>query len=100
MRLIYAYVKKFRNISNQEIYFSDQYKVSIEESKTFPECMTISRQEDKESESFIYKKSNLSNVHLIVGKTGSGKTNVLQMIGMPEQERTYNHEEGEAYFLL
>ena len=43
----------------------------------------------------IYKKYNLSNVHLILGKTESGKTNVLQMIEMPEWERTYNHEEGE-----
>ena len=42
------------------------------------------------------------NLHILVGKTGSGKTNLLQMIGAKHDVRYHRKWEGEddSYFLL
>ena len=97
MKLIYAYIKKFRNIVNQEIYFSDAFMVKYNHSLSFPDALIIQHRLYPVTSSPIFKDSKLSNVHIVVGKTGAGKTNIFQMIGMPEEERI---DEGGSYFLL
>lgn len=98
MRLIYAYIRKFRNIQNQEISFSDRYNVSYNSDLPFPKALVINPRVQSLAASTIFKDSELENVHIIVGKTGAGKTNILQMIGMPEEERF--KEEGASYVLI
>lgn len=100
MHLIYAYIKQFRNIVNQEIFFSTRYSVTYDPELTFPAALTIQPKAASPADEVIHKNSQLSNVHIIVGKTGAGKTNLLQMIGMPEEERTMQPEAGGSYFLL
>lgn len=98
MKLIYAYIKHFRNIDNQEIFFSDDYKITYDSAYPFPASLTITQVEKNETSKIIYQNSKLPNVHIIVGKTGAGKTNILQMVGMPEKERLM--EKDASYFLL
>ena len=98
MKLIYAYIKHFRNIDNQEIYFSSGYKVTYNPSLSFPNSLTITSANKNTVSDIIYQYSKLSNVHVIVGKTGAGKTNIFQMIGMPENERV--EEKNASYFLV
>lgn len=99
MRLIYAYIKQFRNIVDQEIYFSHDYIVSYDPELAFPDALTIAKAQPSAA-SVIHKDSKLSNVHVIVGKTGAGKTNIFQLIGMTEKERVENEENRGSYFLL
>ncbi len=98
--MIYAYIKQFRNIFGQEVCFSDRFSVSYDPSKTFPSALTIRPRVPDKTRDTIYEDSKLSSVHLIVGKTGAGKTNILQMIGMTEEERLNLTEPGDSYFLL
>lgn len=100
MKLIYAYIKRFRNINNQEIYFSDKYYVKHNPYLPFPQALTIIAKETPVASDIIHKDSKLSNVHVVVGRTGAGKTNIFQMIGMTEHERTDNEENRGSYFLL
>lgn len=98
MKLIYAYIKHFRNIDNQEIYFSDGYIVNYDPALPLPTAITISKTAANPVTDVIFRDSRLSNVHIVVGKTGAGKTNIFQMIGMPEEERLKETES--SYFLL
>ena len=97
MKLIYAYIKHFRNIDNQEIYFSDGYIVDYNSALSLPTAITINKTTANPVKDVIFRGSQLSNVHIVVGKTGAGKTNILQMIGMPEEERL---KETEASYVL
>lgn len=100
MKLIYAYIHKFRNIKQQEIYFTKGYSISYEPKCAFPDSLHIQFTETDNASEIIYRDSKLSDIHIIVGKTGSGKTNIFQMIGMPEDERTRDCDRDDSYFLL
>lgn len=91
MELIYVYVERFRNIRKQWINFSDKFRCRFSQNRLF-----IQRTSPNPARSVIFKDSLLSHVNLIVGKTGSGKTNFLQLIGMPEYER----EDEDRFFLV
>ena len=95
MKLIYAYVKQYRNIFNQEIAFSDDYHVHLSEGK-----LHIEKNEDNHAKQFLFGDTVLADLHIIIGRTGSGKTNLLQLIGMDEHERTHSSQSKDAYLLL
>lgn len=94
MQLIYCYIKQFRNIIDQKVYFSDKYKIYYD-----GELHIIQHSPNRAREIF-YKNSNLENLHILVGKTGAGKTNLLQLIGMPKEIRLENSMPDDSYFLL
>lgn len=100
MKLIYAYIKQFRNIVNQEIQFCQQYLVSYNPTLPFLDGLRIYIKEPNETEKIVFKDNRLSDIHLLVGKTGAGKTNILQMLGMKEEERYEEKEIVNSYFLL
>ena len=100
MRLIYAYIKQFRNIIEQEIYFSNRFKVTYNSNSKFPDSLQLTKKELNPGYSVIQKNSQLSKVHIVLGKTGAGKTNIFQMIGMPQETRIDSSESGDSYFLL
>lgn len=100
LKLIYAYIKRFRNIIDQEISFSHRYGVTYDPKLPFPEALTITYNERDAAVDVLFSDSQLVNVHVIVGRTGAGKSNVFQMIGMPEEERALHGESGDSYFLL
>ena len=100
MKLIYIFIKQFRNIYNQEVTFSDRFSVSYNPELSFPDSLKILPKNENSLNDFVYSESNLKNVHVIVGKTGAGKTNILQLIGMEEEERLHHGESGDSFFLL
>ena len=76
MILIYAYLKKFKNYVDQEIVFDRSWQVSFTAGKlSLRFCGTT------EAASALRDGKKPDNLHLLVGKTGSGKTNLLQLIG-------------------
>lgn len=94
MQLIYCYIKQFRNIEEQEIQFSDKYNVSFN-----GENLMIREQAQSKRKNYVYGDDFMRNLYVIVGKTGSGKTNLLQMLGMDTFNRGDAENKGE-YLML
>lgn len=95
MKLIYAYIRKFRNIMEQEISFTDDFRVHYDTGQ-----LSIIKNPKDVAKKIIYGDTVLSDLHIIIGRTGSGKTNLLQLIGMDEQERLSSLKSNDAYMLL
>lgn len=93
MRLIYCYVKKFRNIYEQELLLSPYYDVKLDGNK-----ISIARKDCEEVDS-LFENENLRNLHIIVGKTGAGKTNLLQLIGLQQKDRQKDADNSQYFFL-
>lgn len=94
MKLIYCYIEHFRNIENQDVSLSDEFDCRYRDSKIF-----IEKREKNPLMDYIYYNGFMSNLRIIVGKTGSGKTNFLQLIGMDWWNRK-STADGDAYLLL
>lgn len=94
MKLIYCYIERFRNIENQEVSLSDEFECHYRDSK-----LLIEKLEKNPLMDYIYDNGFMSNLKIIVGKTGSGKTNFLQLIGMDEWRRI-DSDASDAYLLL
>lgn len=94
MKLIYCYIEHFRNIENQDVSLSDEFDCRYHDSKIF-----IEKREKNPLMDYIYDNGFMSNLRIIVGKTGSGKTNFLQLIGMDWWNRK-SMADGDAYLLL
>lgn len=97
MILIYAYLKNYKNFKNTPITFDDAYEISFTNS-----TLTIGYTGQSRAEAFVAGDRGINNLHLLVGKTGSGKTNLLQLIGAKKSVRSHRKWDGEddAYFLL
>lgn len=94
MQLIYCYIKKFWNIQRQEVSLSDKFKCSYKDGRLWIEMST-----DNSMADYIYENDFMRSLRIIVGKTGSGKTNFLQMIGMDSWNRMGSTKR-DAYFML
>lgn len=107
MILIYAYLAKYRNYENASVLFDAHFDVSFREGS-----LSICRSTADLSAVDLMRKGNVNSIHALVGKTGSGKTNLLQLIGESYEERSHAlwnsgeisyfllyHIEGDEYFL-
>lgn len=94
MQFIYCYIEKFRNIQQQEVSLSDKFKCSYKNGRLLIELLS-----DNSMADYIYENDFMRNLRIIVGKTGSGKTNFLQMIGM-DMWRRMDSAKNDAYFML
>ncbi|MBS4022535.1 MAG: hypothetical protein KGZ79_08940 [Dethiobacter sp.] len=93
MELIYLWIEEFRNIKEQGFSFSPRYNVLIENN-------TIGRRlkiEKTDYDTQIFDK-NITNITALVGKNGSGKTNILDILGMRMDERRKLRDA--RYFML
>ncbi|TNJ63778.1 hypothetical protein FE784_23960 [Paenibacillus hemerocallicola] len=95
MELIYLWVGKFRNIHEIGFNFSSKYDVSFNinnkngtrELKIFPKKVFS-----------LFEEEKINNVTAIIGRNGSGKTNILDLLGMRMNDRKRLSEV--EYFLL
>ncbi len=96
MILIHAYIEKYKNYERQSIHFDSSYFVRFENGNLEIKYNGLSEYKD------LLPCDKLNNLHILIGKTGSGKTNLLQLIGSKKDTRTNRiwHGEPDAYFLL
>ena len=97
MELIYLYIEKFDDyIYQQGIQLSRNFEVMLQNKK-----LSIRKTQDH-LENFYGPK--IKNVSVLVGKNGSGKTTILDVLGMSRQDRlnTSIHKQHveDEYFLL
>lgn len=97
MILIYANIICYKNYRNQEISFDPSYVVDFYDS-----TLSITYRGPSSVHSVLRGNKKPDNIHLLVGKTGSGKTNLLQLIGSKKETRQHRKWNGEndSYFLL
>lgn len=94
MRLIYAYICSFRNYSNQGINFVEDFYCSFENN-----ILKVEKRCKDETKQIIYRGSILKDLVVVVGETGSGKTNLFQLIGMDDDFRA-NLRKTDSYMLV
>lgn len=80
---------------NQEVSFSEDFLVHYDAGQ-----LSITRRPKDTAKQFLFGDTVLSDLHIIIGRTGSGKTNLLQLIGMDEHERIVSSKAFDAYLLL
>ena len=76
---IYMWVKGYKGLENFGITFDNNYKITFEDGITINKAKT-----DNNIENFysIDKTiGNIDSVNLLIGKNGSGKTSILQVLG-------------------
>lgn len=95
MKLIYCYIGKFRNIVGQEVCLSSEWDVRFRDGN-----LTIRRKEADETLDYLYGNDFMKDLYVIVGKTGSGKTNFLQLLGMDDCSRYVSSIGGDQYVLV
>ena len=76
MTLIYAYIQKYKNYAEQSILFNTEYNVQFQEG-----LLSFSYAGTSAARSLLRGERKEDHLHFLVGKTGSGKTNLLQLIG-------------------
>ena len=89
---IYMYVKEYKGLKDFEITFDNNYEITFE-----GEILTINKiKTDNNIENFysIDKTiGNIDSVNLLIGKNGSGKTSVLEVLNVLHLGSSTNNEE-------
>ena len=62
--------------------------------------LEIRRMEDNEALEYLYGNNYMKDLYVVVGKTGSGKTNFLQVIGMDMYSRSESSRIGDQYVMI
>lgn len=97
MILIYAYLQQYRNYRNAAISFDSRFNVSFTDG-----VLTIAPSSADLSALSYLRADKVDNLHVLVGKTGSGKTNLLQLIGEKYDKRSIEvwNSTDVSYFFL
>ena len=97
MELIYLYIERFGDfICQQELVLSNNFDVSLKNKKL------IVCKKENHLKDFYGKK--IKNLTVLVGKNGSGKTTILDILGMNRNDRLNIQESRKQskneYFML
>lgn len=96
MELVYMYIQSFDEIIvEEEINFSNNFCVNMNEKKE----LII---KDKENNFNSFYGENIKNITMLLGKNGSGKTSILDILGMKSDDRinNYKRNKNNSYFIL
>ncbi|MGC9298987.1 AAA family ATPase [Bacillus cereus] len=96
MKLVYLWVEKFRSIEQQGFSFSTDFDITYNITPGQKRSLIIRRLTNK-STSFGNK---ITNITALIGENGSGKTNVLDILGFHINDRFQNANQNTCYFIL
>ena len=91
---IYMYVKEYKGLKDFEITFDNNYEIKYNREK---DTLLINKKfestnNDIENFYSIDKtKGNIDSVNLLIGKNGSGKTSILEMLNLSKERREIDY---------
>lgn len=91
MELIYAWIEKFRNYKDVELNFSEKFIINFDKNN---ESIKITPNKSYIS---VYPEY-ITNINAIVGKNSVGKTNLLDVLGLRNNDRNKNNAEFEIIY--
>ena len=86
---IYMWVKKYKGLENFGITFDNNYEIKFNEKEGTLEINRKCEPVNNNIENFYSidkKKGNIDSVNLLIGKNGSGKTSILEMLNLGVNE--------------
>lgn len=101
MKLIYAYIIKYRNIERQSFCFDREYRVDCQELEEEHYSVTVEKDNHMIN---IMANENIENITAIVGKNGAGKTSWLVAMcelleSYEESKFIYIYSDGKDYYM-
>jgi hypothetical protein len=96
MELIYLWVETYKNIKREGFPFSATHLCELEQESDLS-IRSFRIVEEKENDMNLFG-SKIESVTGIIGENGSGKTNILDLIGMKVNQRSFEKEA--KYFIL
>ena len=82
---IYMYVKDYKGLKNFEITFDNNYEIKYNRDKDTLSINKKCESANNNIENFYSidkTKGNIDSVNLLIGKNGSGKTNILEILNL------------------
>lgn len=96
MKLVFAHIEAYKNIIDQNINFSSLFDIVFDKETSSIRLFLCPRYK-MEAVPFFMKPEYLDKVHVIVGKSGSGKSNLLEVLAGNVFD---SNVENSQYFLL
>ncbi|MDO6658655.1 AAA family ATPase [Anaerobacillus sp. 1_MG-2023] len=92
MELTYTYIQKYRNLEDLSLTFSNRFSITYQNDEIKIE---------NNNQEFNVFKNKVNNITSIVGKNGTGKTNIIDLLGMRMDDRKREcMYEKHKYFIL
>ena len=91
---IYMYVKEYKGLKDFEITFDNNYEIKYNRDKDTLSINKKCESANNNIENFysINKtKGNIDSVNLLIGKNGSGKTNILEILNLSKEIQEINY---------
>ncbi|MEH7419384.1 hypothetical protein V7266_29585 [Neobacillus drentensis] len=95
MQLLYLWVEAFKNIKREGFSFSASHECNLEQEQDH--LVQSFRITEKKNDVNIFGPK-MKSVTGIIGENGSGKTNILDLIGMKVNQRSFVKDA--KYFML
>ena len=87
---IYMWVNRYKGLENFEITFDNNYKITFEGG-----ILTINKTKTDNNIDNFYSIDktigNIDSVNLLIGKNGSGKTNILEMLNLSKKKQEIDY---------
>ena len=91
---IYMYVEDYKGLKDFEITFDNNYEIKYNKEKDTLSISKKCKSTNNNIENFysIDKiKGNIDSINLLIGKNGSGKTSVLEMLNLSKERREIDY---------
>lgn len=97
MKLIYLWVENFRSIEKQEFFFDKEFNI-IYDRVSDSQKRTLRIKKSKNN--LFYFDDKITNITAIIGENGSGKTNILDLLGYSMNDRFTHANQMAEYFMI
>ena len=90
---IYMWIDRYKGLENFKITFDNNYKIEFNKDESTLSIIKkdITDNNIKNFYSIDKTKGNIDSVNLLIGKNGSGKTNILEMLNLSKERQEIDY---------